>query len=369
MTELSVWTQDQRPTGRRSRRKKKDHKGGLAVVLALVLFLVVLGGATALVLGLGSKVKGAFSSSNAPDYPGPGSGNVQIEVKTGQSVADIGRTLKAQDVIKSLDAFLLVANADKESSSVQPGFYGMHHKMSAGDALAALLDPSARIQSRVTLPEGLRLDETLKRLASGTTITLADYEKALKDARGLGLPSYAKVNAEGFLFPATYDVPPKATAAGVLKQLFASYGLAAGEAGVERTKRPPYEIMTIASLVEAEARHTADYGKVARVVYNRLAQGMPLQFDSTVNYALNADKQIVTHQDLGVNSPYNTYKHPGLPPGPINSPGRAAMEAAVNPAPGDWLYFVTTNPKTGETKFTGQYSEFLKFKKELKSNQ
>jgi UPF0755 protein len=96
---------------------------------------------------------------------------------------------------------------------------------------------------------------------------------------------------------------------------------------------------------------------------------MPLQLDSTVNYALKADKQIVTSADLGVDSPYNTYKHAGLPPGPIDSPGLAALRAAVNPTPGDWLYFVTTDPQKGTTKFTSSYQEFLRFKNELQSNQ
>ncbi|MGZ4632205.1 MAG: endolytic transglycosylase MltG [Actinomycetes bacterium] len=370
MTDLSVWTDEDRPTRRHNRRrKKKDRKGGFAVALALVLVLVILGGGAALAFGAGSKLKNVFSSSAAPDYPGPGSGTAQIEVKAGQSVADIARTMKKQDVIKSVEAFLQVANAEPKSSSVQPGFYAMQHKMRASDALAALLDPSARVQAKVTLPEGLRLDETIKKLATDSKLPLKDYEKALKNAKQLGLPDYAKGNPEGFLYPATYEVPPDATAESVLKQLFATYNSNADKTGVLRTKRTPEEIVVIASLVEAEARNADDFGKVARVVYNRLDKGMPLQFDSTVNYALKADKQIVTYQDLTNSSPYNTYKHTGLPPGPINSPGNAALEAAVNPTPGDWLYFVTTDPQSGETKFTGDYQQFLKFKNELKSNQ
>jgi UPF0755 protein len=271
--------------------------------------------------------------------------------------------------VKSRQAFVEAAYANPDASNLQPGFYQLQKKMPAADALAALLDPTARIQARVTLPEGLRLDETLQKLADNTDISLKDYEKALKDAGSLGLPDYAKGNPEGFLYPATYDIEPNATADSVLKQLFSAYGRAADEAGVMRTNRTPEEIVIIASLVEAEARHAEDFGKVARVVYNRLAQGMPLQFDSTVNYALKADKKIVTYEDLGADSPYNTYKHAGLPPAPINSPGEAALTAAVNPTPGDWLYFVTTDPEKGITKFTGDYDEFLKFKKELKSNQ
>ena len=121
-----------------------------------------------------------------------------------------------------------------------------------------------------------------------------------------------------------------------------------------RTNRTPYEIVTIASLVEAEARHAEDYGKVARVVYNRLEQGMPLQFDSTVNYALNADKQIVTNQDLGRRLALQHLQAHRPAARADQLPGLAALKAAVNPTPGNWLYFVTTNPKTGETKFTDQ---------------
>ena len=374
MTDLSVWSdEDTGPRGHRRRRRSGGGgrgKGALAVLIALLLVVGVLGGGAVLALGGLSKIKSAFSSSSAPDYPGPGTGTVVIEVKTGETSADVARTLKAHDVVKSTQAFVEAAYADPDASKLQPGFYQLQHKMAAADALSAVLDPSARIEARVTLPEGLRLDETLKRLAAGTKITLKDYEKALRaDPESLGLPAYAKGNPEGFLFPATYNVEPDADAKSVLEQLFKAYATNSERAGVTRTNRTPEQIVTIASLVEAEARNPDDYGKVARVVYNRLAQGMPLQFDSTVNYALHADKTIVTYQDLGVDSPYNTYKHTGLPPAPINSPGLAAMTAAVNPTPGDWLYFVTVDPQAGTTKFTSSYQEFLRFRNELKSNQ
>jgi UPF0755 protein len=371
MTDLSVWSDEATgpPRRRRRRRKRSPGKSALAVVIALLLVVGVVGGGAALLFGLGSKVKDALSSSAPPDYPGPGEGEVVIEVTPGQTASDVGRTLEREDVIKSTQAFFVVANANPESSSLQPGFYAMSRKMSAADALETLLDPSARVQARVTLPEGLRLDETLARLTEGTDLRMRDFKAALKDAESLGLPEYARGNPEGFLFPATYEVAPDADAGAVLEQLFAAYARAAEETGVERTPRDPEEIVVIASLVEAEARLPEDFGKVARVVYNRLEEGMPLQFDSTVNYALNADKEIVTYEDLGEDSPYNTYQNTGLPPAPINSPGKAAMLAAVNPPDGDWLYFVTTEPEKGITKFTSDYDEFLRFKQELKSNQ
>jgi UPF0755 protein len=371
MTDLSVWSDETTgPPHRRRRRKKRGRgKSAFAVIIALLLVFAVIGGGAALVFGLGSKVKDALSTSTAPDYPGPGTGEVVVEVKSGQSASDVGVTLKEAGVVKSTQAFYEAANANPESSSLQPGFYTLAKKMPASDALETLLDPSARVQARVTLPEGLRLDETLKKLADGSELPLKDFRAELKNPEELGLPDYAEGNPEGFLYPATYEVPPNADAKSVLEQLFGAYAAAAEESGVERTKRNPEEIVIIASLVEAEARLPEDFGKVARVVYNRLEAGMPLQFDSTVNYALKADKEIVTYEDLGEDSPYNTYQNTGLPPAPINSPGKAAMTAAVNPTEGDWLYFVTTDPQKGITKFTGDYDEFLKFKRELKANQ
>jgi UPF0755 protein len=367
MTDLSVWTDED--TDHHGRRRKRDGKGGLAVVIALLLLVALIGGGAALLFGLGAKVKDALSTSTAPDYPGPGEGEVVIEVKEGQTVSEVGVVLKEEDVIRSTQAFFEVANANPDSSSLQPGFYLLQRKMSAADALDTLLDPAARVEATVTLPEGLRLDETLHLLAKGTDLPLKKFKRALRKADKLGLPDYARGNPEGFLYPATYDVPPDADAEAVLQQLFEAYAVAADKTGVERTPRDPEEIVIIASLVEAEARLPEDFGKVARVVYNRLEAGMPLQFDSTVNYALKADKEIVTYEDLGEDSPYNTYQNTGLPPAPINSPGERALDAAVNPPDGDWLYFVTVDPDAGITKFTADYDQFLKFKRELKSNQ
>jgi UPF0755 protein len=346
---------------------RHQRRGRLAVAISLVAVVAVLAGAVFGFFWLIDRVRGDSSSN---DYAGPGSGRVVIEVAQGDSATAIARTLKEHQVVKSVDAFVSAAEANEQSAAIQPGFYALPTHLPAADALSAMLDPASRAETKVTLPEGLRLDETLKTLAAKSGIPLADFEKAIKTPGAIGLPTYAKGNPEGFLFPATYAVAPDATATDVLRQLTKRYDQAAQTVGLEAgAKLTPYQLVTIASLVEAEARHPEDFGKVARVVLNRLEKGMPLQFDSTVNYALKADKEIVLNQDLGVDSPYNTYKHAGLPPGPIGSPGEAALSAALNPPAGDWLYFVTVNPETGETKFTASYDEFLQFKNELKKNQ
>jgi peptidoglycan lytic transglycosylase G len=367
MTDL--WTDQEhaagRTGGRRRRHRRRRGGGAFAVILSLLLVAAIVGGGAYLVLGLGSRIKDAFSST-AADYPGPGTGNVIYQVHEGDTLTVVGRGLKAAGVVESVDAFMAAAKANPDSTRLQPGYYSLKKQMKAADALTVLLDPSARILARVTLPEGLRLDETLKTLAKGTKLPLAKFEAALKDPKALGLPAYAKGNAEGFLFPATYEFGPQDTPAQMLAELVRRYGVAEQKLNLTAGSQPPYQLVTIASIVEAEARRPEDYPKVARVIYNRLAAGMPLQMDSTVNYALKADKTIVTLQDLGVSSPYNTYKHTGLPPGPIDSPGEAALNAALHPAPGDWLYFITVDGSTGETKFTNSYQEFLQLKASAK---
>jgi UPF0755 protein len=124
----------------------------------------------------------------------------------------------------------------------------------------------------------------------------------------------------------------------------------------------------VASLVQAEGGRLQDYPKIARVIYNRLAQGMKLELDSTVLYGLNSYGIIASDKQLQSGSPYNTYKHSGLTPGPIDSPGNAAIQAALKPASGDWVYFVTVNPKTGETLFTDSQTQFEQYEQELRDN-
>jgi UPF0755 protein len=369
MTDLSVWTDDHRPThNHRKRRKKRDRKGRVAVAVAVLIVVAMIVGATVLVRGVGAKLKDTFSSHAAADYTGSGTGKTQIEVRSGETVADIGRTLERADVIKSVQAFLLVANANQNASSVQPGFYAMRRKMSANRALETLLDPSARVQARVTVREGLRIDKLVPLLADKTDIPAADFREALRDPSQLGLPDYAKNQAEGFLFPATYDVAPGASALSVLRQMVARFKQAAADVGLEDSDLSPFQLVTLASLLEVEARKTSDYGKVSRVVRNRIAKNMHLQFDSTIHYAFRDDKRRLSKADLKVQSPYNTYTNPGLPVGPIDSPGEATLKAAAHPTPGPWIYFVTTNLQTGLTKFTDKYSQFLAFKAELKAN-
>jgi UPF0755 protein len=255
------------------------------------------------------------------------------------------------------------------------GFYELRKRMAAEEALSVLIDPKNLVQSTVTIPEGLRVEDTVAALAKGTDIPARAFRRVLEQPAAIGLPRYARGNPEGYLFPATYAFPPDASAADVLKAMVDRWRQAAEDADLvgnaERLGYSPGELMIVASLVEAEANRDQDRGKVARVIYNRLEgdeTGHKLQIDATVNYALGRDLGLqLTQQQLNVDSPYNTRRYPGLPPGPIESPGDKAIEAAANPPRGPWLYYATVNLDTGETKFTGDYNEFLRFRRELEA--
>ena len=356
--------------GGRRRKKGRSLPGCLAVLVALALLV---GGAVFGVMKAGDFLKSQFSS--AADYPGPGKGKVIFEVKEGDTAAAIGRDLKDKGVVESVQAFTDAAAAEPASRGIQVGFYKLKKEMKAQDALAILIDPGNLIRTTVTIPEGLRLADIVELLGKKTDFKAADYQKVLDKPGQLGLPAYAQGNPEGYLFPATYDLGPKDTPESILKTMVDRWKVAAEDADLEgaaaRLGYTPAELMTIASLLEAEARGK-DMPKVARVIYNRLeTDGYPtfgkLEIDATVNYALDRKLGVaITQEETQVDSPYNTYVNAGLPPGPIEAPGLEAMKAAGNPAEGDWYFYVTVDLRTGETKFTASYDEFLQFKAELK---
>ena len=347
-----------------SRRAQRRESGRLRGCLPMLLVLVLVvagmwfGGGWAL-----DRVKSLVGEN--PDYPGPGSGSVTIEVHEGDTAAAIGRTLKEADVVKSVGAFTDAAVADERSRSIQVGFYEMKKQMKAADALAILVDPKNLVQARVTIPEGYRVKDIVKAIAAKTDITAAQVNAALKNPAALGLPAAAEGKVEGYLFPATYTVVPGETAKQLLTQMVAKTVTVQKELHLEARAKTlgytPEEIMTVASILESEGSRAEDLPKIARAIYNRLDAGMPLQSDATVNYANDKSGSVyTTAEDRQNPSPYNTYLHPGLPPGPIGSPGESTIEAALNPADGPWLYWVTVNLRTGETRFNETYEGHLR---------
>lgn len=328
------------PRTGRARRKRSP--------LAVLVSLVVLAG---LVFGIvvgGQKLLELINPASR-DYVGQGTGEVQIRVQDGDTLSDIGRTLVKADVVASVGPFVDAAEADQNSVGIQPGVYGMRLQMSGQAALDLLLDPTARLLSRVTLPEGLTVQRTLDRLAEQTGKPVEEFQAAAADTASLGLPAYANGSLEGFLFPATYDVEPDTAPADVLRQMVARGVQVMDQLQIPEDQR--LTVLTKASIVQAEAGSVEDMGKVARVLENRLSDGMPLQLDTTVNYANGKSGITTTPEDRQNPSPYNTYLYPGLTPGPISNPGEEALRAVLNPPPGDWRYFVVVDPDTGDTRF------------------
>ncbi|MEV4181342.1 endolytic transglycosylase MltG [Streptosporangium canum] len=351
----------------RRRRRRRNRGGFLAPMLAAI---VLLGG-----VGAGGFYGYTWlrDAMTVEDYTGEGAGEVVVEIKTGQSASDVARTLQEQGVVKSAEAFVDAAAAADMSASLQPGEYTLRKQMSAAAAVK-LLDPDKRLRETVTLKEGLRVSDTLIQLAKETGKPLKEFQRAARDGKALGLPSYARGRLEGYAFPATYEISPKMEPVDILTAMVDRFHRTAGKDGLEKEAKAlghtPHEIMTIASIVQAESGSVEDMGKVARVIYNRLDGNPPrkLEMDSTVMYGLNKYGVAATNADLESNSPYNTYAREGLPPGPIANPGDHAIQAALNPTKGDWIWFVTTDTKRGITKFTASEAEFFRFKAEFEKN-
>ncbi len=354
--------------GRLRRGLRRRVPGCLAALVALA---VVAGGFYWVVTRGVDALEGVFAEPE--DYPGPGTGSVVVEVEKGESLTEVGRRLKSRGVVASVQAFTDAARENPESTGIQVGFYELQEEMQAAQALELLVDPENLVKSQVTIPEGMRVSQVLDVLGQKTDFPRRAYQRVIDRSGALGLPRYAGGDPEGYLFPATYEVSPKDKPRSILRRMVDRWRRAADEAGLEqaagRLGYSPHELMTVASLVEAEGRGD-DMPKVARVIYNRLegekTDGL-LQVDATVNYAADNELGAVpTRADLEIDSAYNTYKKPGLPPGPIEAPGDDAIAAAASPAEGDWFYYVTVNLASGETKFAEDYDQFLRYKDELR---
>jgi UPF0755 protein len=351
----------QGPRGPRRRRFR-----WIAPLVALLVILIPVG------IG-GSYAYGFYMSKyHPPDYSGPGTGHLVVQVPSGASPTSLGPELAKLGVVASARAFVLAAEHSSNPNGLLPGFYGMHLHMKASLAYALLLDQKNLVQVTVTIPEGWRLSQIVAYLGAKSGIPASAYQAVLKNPAQLHLPAYADGRPEGYLFPATYEVVPHETALGVLTGMVQRFEQEAAQLNLPTAAKQVHltegQVIIMASLVEAEGGRASDYPKIARVIYNRLAQGIPLQLDSTVLYGLNTYGIMASDAQLNSDSPYNTYRHKGLTPGPIDSPGAAAIQAVLNPASGNWLYFVTVNPKTKETLFTASEAQFEQYRAELEHN-
>jgi UPF0755 protein len=375
----------ERARATRNRRRRRTVTG-----FAVASLIVVVIGA----VFLGSRLwHGLFGAGD--DYQGDGVNDVVIEVHNGDSTTAIGQTLLDHEVVATVQAFVTAAAGNTAISSIQPGFYKLRTEIPASNAVARLADTQNRV-GRLVIPEGRQLDDiadvrtndvtqgVFTLISEATCVQLDDTRQCVKaddlkqaaasaQPSALSIPDWAlepiKVlgndhrRIEGLIAPGTWNVDPSASAQEILSTLIAAsaqqyVGQGLLEAG-KASSLSPYQILTVASLVQRESK-PQDFAKVARVIYNRLAEPdhNRLEFDSTVNYPLDRQEVATTDGDRGTDTPWNTYVREGLPATPICSPGQPALAAAENPEPGDWLYFVTVD-LTGTTLFTRDYQQHL----------
>lgn len=331
------------PAPRAQRRRPRR----LRRLLTLLVALAIVAGAG---YGAMTALRPVYQSLTASDdFSGTGTGRVEVVIAQGATGRAIGRVLASAGVVKTAGAFEDAYRSDARASTIQPGTYSLRRAMSARSSVALLLEPRARVTERVVVREGLRATEVVALLSKSTKQPVAAYTAALRKPAALGLPAQAGGRVEGWLFPASYEFAPQQTAA---QQLAAMITKTRQElAALKVLPADSERVLTVASIAEVEAANPTDYAKVSRTIANRLAKGMQLQLDSTVSYAVGKRTLTTTPAERAVRSPYNTYYVKGLPAGPISNPGRAAIQGALRPAPGPWLYWVTVDPSTGLTRF------------------
>lgn len=331
-------------------------KGWIAVAVALA---VVFGG----VWFVGTKAWNAWDDfRQRVDYASTtGEADVEVTIPKGANMAQVGKVLQEANVVKDATTFRKVATGRPDDvKKIVYGRFKLRTLISSDAAMDMLLDPARQIRNLMRLPEGQRLTLQLEAMAKASKLPVEEFQAIAKNPKDLGLPAWAKNNAEGFLFPDTYELGEDPKAIDVMKIPVANFVKVAAELDFENAAaaspaKDPYSALIVASIIDREVFRDEDRAKVARVIYNRLEKKQPLQLDSTVAYANNLQNTVWTSgANREINSPYNTYLPANagkLPPGPISAPSRKSLEAALAPADGPWLFFVPINLETGETEF------------------
>ncbi|SEC92516.1 endolytic transglycosylase MltG [Streptomyces melanosporofaciens] len=354
--------------GKKGKGKPKKRRSGVACLFVTVVLVGAVGGGGYYAYDFWQTRFGP-----APDYSGDGTGRIEVEVPSGSGNAEIGSILADKGVVKSSGAF--VEAVEDSGKFVQPGTYSLRKEMSGAAAVKLMLDPTS--SNALIVTEGMRdaaiyaaIDKKVG-VKAGTT---ADIAK--KEAKNLGLPSWADDNSkikdplEGFLYPSRYSVGKGAKPADVLRKMVAEANRNYGSQDLEGKAKElglksPLQLISVASLVQAEGVTHDDFRKMAEVIYNRLKPANPetygkLEFDSTYNYIKNQSKiDIPINEIKQYNNPYNTYFYKGLPPGPIGNPGHDALKAAMNPTSDGWYYFISLDGKTSQ--FSKTYADHQKW--------
>jgi UPF0755 protein len=326
-------------------------KALLAVIIVVVLVAAFF---TYKVVSYASDVRGA-----------PNGKPVKVTVTSGASLSGLGPSLQRAGVIGSVTDYKIYLRVTGSSVDLQKGEYNLRTHMAYGDILSALGKGPSVAFERVTIPEGFTVTQTAARVAASTHISAADFlAAATTSTSSPTTPAPQAATLEGYLYPQTYFVDPKETAAGLVHQMISQFDKEAS--GLSWSSPPggitPYQALIVASLVQREAKADGDRAQIASVIYNRLAKNLPLGVDATIYYALGrTDNRPLKDSDLAVNSPYNSRAHAGLPPTPIANPQLSSMQAALQPPSGTSLYYVL-GPDCVHHVFTSDYRAFLQAK-------
>lgn len=333
---------------------------GRRILISLLVTALLLGGLAAAGGYLWSQYGGQISQLlgwTTNDYEGEGQGETVVVITAGDIGEDIAATLADADVVKTSEAFYELLLAQDPAVEFHPGSYRVKLQMSAQAALDALQDPENRLAFTAMIPEGKTVDQTLEIVSAGADIPLEELQAAAEDVSAYDLPEGVD-SLEGWLFPATYEFDEETTGAEAIARLVQEQKAVLDEFGVAVEDRE--RVLNIAAMVQREGGRIEDFGRVSRVIQNRLDQDMLLQMDSTAQYGMGQhDDGSVwsTDEALADDNPWNTYVHEGLPRGPIANPGRDAIAAAIDPEAGDWLYFVAVNLDTRESVFSSTLDE------------
>lgn len=346
-------------TARRNRKSKRNRIVAFILVLVFALLFVVGYG----LYRVAVYVRNNSQSSIMEDWPGPGSGFVEFTIEPGQGSVEVGNNLVKAQVVKSQSTFSNIVAANNKI--LYPGIYALKKHMNSMDVVEILSDQS-KAGGFLDVKAGERATEVIRKAAQISGIDIAQFN-AIQKTDGAGiLPPEAGGSFEGWLEPGVYNVKSMKSANKILAKMVDKRVKKLDSLGVPKGDLRQ-KILKIASIAEAEVNNREYYGKVSRVILNRLAKDMPLGMDTTVAYGIGIKAINLTQAQLDdASNPYNTRIHKGLPPTPISIPGDNAILAALNPANGPWIYFVTTNLKTGETKFADNYDDFLKIRDEYK---
>ncbi len=348
------------------RPQPKVTRSNAVIVAGFVIFLVIVFTA----LGLAVKWYNSHSTDTTT-VAGGGGGSRVVDITSGMTASQIGTLLQQQGIIASSADFLDLVTEHATENKLQPGKYTFPEGLKLVEIVDMLENGTGSARYKVTIAEGKAISQIKDQLEKDAKISGSEYLELTKQLSQFDLPYLAGAQVtdvttmEGLLFPSTYFLSEGQSAAELIKQqllAFTNKTASLPWTNAAALKVTPYQIVIIASMIEKECRVPDERAKVARVIYNRLAQGMPLQIDATVRYAVGKWTGDLTSADLASRSPYNTYVAKGLPPAPICNPGEAALRAALEPVDGDWIYYVLKDT-TGNHFFTSSYEEFLEAKK------